>query len=174
VLQNTTSQTCLSVFSTAVYDHFGDLSVLSWGNEVPCNSYVIPINAVPINVISNVTNTTNSSNPGILVGGYSNIPNLNDKNVQQAAAYAVKELVKSNLKNQYPFLRKIQRPNAQYTWKVVRGKQQVVAGMNYKLTIKFRKMNGRRIGGLQAIVYDHFGSLSVTKWGKRVRCMRLM
>jgi hypothetical protein len=126
-------------------------------------------------IMTNVTNTTtNGTATNSTPGGYTDIPNLNDKYVQQAAAYAVQELVKSNFYSQYPFLYKLQRPNAQYTRKVVRGKQQVVAGMNYKLNIKLLKPNGRCLGGLHVIVYDQFGSLSVIKWGKKARCMRLM
>jgi hypothetical protein len=125
-------------------------------------------------MVNNTTKATNSSNPEVLIGGYSNIPNLNNTYVQKAAAYAVKELVKSNFTRKYNFLSNIQRPNAQYSWKVVRGKQQVVSGKNYKLTIKFLGKYKHCIGGLQVVVYDHFGNKTVTNWGKKVRCMNLM
>ena len=46
---------------------------------------------------------------------------------------------------------------------------QVVAGLNYKLTIALMK-DSICLGALKVTVYDHFGQLSVTKWGDQLTC----
>jgi hypothetical protein len=70
---------------------------------------------------------------------------------------------------------------------VVRGTQQVVAGMNYRLIIVLVRRtnltassatlsnvdtdnnnNNSIVGAFEVVVYDQFGTLSVSKWGKEV------
>jgi len=75
-------------------------------------------------------------------------------------------------------------------WKgrAVRGFQQVVAGMNYRLVIMITTSYETKtedkgeagaegddvIGGFAVTVYDRFGDLSVTKWGKEIPKDRLL
>ena len=53
---------------------------------------------------------------------------------------------------------------------VLRASQQVVAGMNYRLTIALLNSVGDCLGGFKCIVYNRFGELSVTTWGDEVSC----
>lgn len=48
-------------------------------------------------------------------------------------------------------------------------RQQVVAGMNYDLTVELHKEESC-LGAFEVKVYDRFGDLKVTKWGKEVIC----
>ena len=48
-------------------------------------------------------------------------------------------------------------------------KIQVVAGMNYKFNIGIFLKN-ECLGGFSAVVYDRFGTLSVTDWGEELFC----
>jgi hypothetical protein len=163
---------CLGVFSVEVYDNFGDISIMEWGDEIPCGSPSIPLFADPIVPTNTDTSPIENMVPpsDTPIGGYSTITNLNDKYVKRAANYAVKELAKSHLNNRYCFLSKLQKKNAKYTWTVVRGQQQVVAGMKYKLITKLLDKREHCIGGLEVTVYDHFGDLSIVNWGANVRC----
>ena len=45
----------------------------------------------------------------------------------------------------------------------------MVAGLNYKLTIALMK-DSICLGALKVTIYDHFGDLSVTKWGDQLTC----
>lgn len=49
------------------------------------------------------------------------------------------------------------------------GKIQVVAGLNYKLTLSLFK-NNICLGGFKVTVYNHFGDLSVISWGNVLDC----
>ena len=53
---------------------------------------------------------------------------------------------------------------------IVQASQQVVAGMNYKLTIALFDGDGNCQGAFKCTVYNHFGDLSVTTWGDEVSC----
>ena len=46
---------------------------------------------------------------------------------------------------------------------------QIVAGRNYKLTIEVANDDGC-VGAFDVTIYDHFGELSVTHWGREYTC----
>ncbi|GAB2212990.1 hypothetical protein Droror1_Dr00021001 [Drosera rotundifolia] len=86
-----------------------------------------------------------------IAGGYSPISRLNDPSITDIAVFAVTEhnrIAHSNLK----FV------------KVVKGEQQVVAGVNYRLLIVAEEEDGGVGGKYQAVVYErpweHFRSLT--------------
>ncbi|KAL9256588.1 Cysteine proteinase inhibitor 1-like protein [Drosera capensis] len=86
-----------------------------------------------------------------IVGGYNPISRLNDPSITDIAVFAVTEhnrIEHSNLK----FL------------KVVKGEQQVVAGMNYRLVIVAEEEEGGEGGKYEAVVYvrpwEHLRSLT--------------
>jgi len=54
-----------------------------------------------------------------------------------------------------------------FEFQVLESSQQVVAGLNYKLTIAVFEtgvQNSICVGGFKVIVYNHFGDLSVSDW----------
>jgi hypothetical protein len=119
-------------------------------------------------------------------GGYAPISNMQDKRVQTAAQFAVQTL-QSNQQQQpipsdhYSFQKQlrddISDSNNSLMVTVVRGSQQVVAGMNYRLTIVVTTTSSATthgdsgndiVGAFEVTVYDNFGNLSVTQWGPEV------
>lgn len=46
---------------------------------------------------------------------------------------------------------------------------EVVAGMNYEMTIKVN-IGEMCLGAFEVTVWDQFGDLQVTKWGKEITC----
>lgn len=55
---------------------------------------------------------------------------------------------------------------------VLEAQKQVVAGMNYRLSIGLTdKASGECLGGFKCIVYDRFGAeLQVSIWGQEIAC----
>ena len=54
---------------------------------------------------------------------------------------------------------------------VLEAQKQVVAGMNYRMTIGLTdKTSGECLGGFKCVVYDRFGDMKVSIWGKEVEC----
>lgn len=56
---------------------------------------------------------------------------------------------------------------------IVEASQQVVAGMNYRFTMVLQKPSADDtdktfVGAFTAVVYDHFGDLTVTSWGEEL------
>jgi Cystatin domain len=119
-------------------------------------------------------------------GGYAPISNMQDKRVQTAAQFAVQTL-RSDQQEQpipsdhYSFQKQLRDDisdnNNSLMVTVVRGNQQVVAGMNYKLTIVVTTTSSATahgdsgndiVGAFEVTVYDNFGNLSVTQWGPEV------
>ena len=103
-----------------------------------------------------------------LAGGWSD-SNLDDPMVLEAAEFCLQAL-KSEIadggqsKPAYSFA-----PNTDSTLKVLKASQQVVAGMNYRLTIMVLNADNC-IGVFEANVYNRFGDFSVTKWSNEVSC----
>ena len=54
---------------------------------------------------------------------------------------------------------------------VLEAQKQVVAGMNYRLSIGLTdKTSGECLGGFKCIVYDRFGNMQVRIWGQEIAC----
>lgn len=91
-----------------------------------------------------------------LAGGYAPVPDFEeDSLVVEAAAFAFGEL---------------RSPGANAVgesvsgFRIVRASQQVVAGMNIRMTLLFHDALGKCAGACTVVVYNHFGDLSVTQW----------
>jgi len=103
-----------------------------------------------------------------MTGGWS-ASNLDDPMILEAAGFCLTAL-QSNVaddeltKPKFSFV-----PTPSSTAKVIRASQQVVAGMNYRLTIMVQEA-GVCVGAFEATVYNRFGSLSVTEWNKEISC----
>lgn len=92
----------------------------------------------------------------VMPGGYHKIPDLRDVRVRQAATFAMEQKMVGQETTALADARPV----------VVRGYQQVVAGMNYNLEIVMvRGDDNEVLGGFSVTVYDQFGQLSITKWG---------
>jgi hypothetical protein len=104
-------------------------------------------------------------------GGYA-LAQIDSPQVVSAASFAVSSLSESP----YSFASNVMSAaetadEGSVVVKVAKAWQQVVAGMNFRLVIIVENNStGECIGSFTATVYDHFGSLSVTKWGKEVTC----
>jgi hypothetical protein len=111
-------------------------------------------------------------------GGFSPIDDLQQPNIQQAAEFAVHTLLSDKASSSevkpvdYSFVPELRAPDVSDTnWTVVKGYQQVVAGLNYRLIVALHSnKSGSCVGGFAVTIYDHFGELSVTQWGKEVEC----
>ena len=54
---------------------------------------------------------------------------------------------------------------------VLEAQKQVVAGMNYRLSIGLTdKTSGECLGGFKCIVYDRFGDMQISIWGQEIAC----
>jgi hypothetical protein len=112
-------------------------------------------------------------------GGYAPIDDLEQESVQKAAGWAYKVLTKEIVQEdaaqapyEYSFLSKVESESMHlYKWRIIKGYQQVVAGMNYRLILSVNDVDKDDcIGGFAVTIYDHFGELSITQWGKEVDC----
>lgn len=101
-------------------------------------------------------------------GGFSPAQ-IDSPQVVSAASFAVSSL--SEAPAPYSFVSNVSA-EAGYVVKVAKAWQQVVAGMNFRLVIIIENATGACIGSFTATVYDRFGELSITKWGKEVDCVR--
>jgi hypothetical protein len=97
-------------------------------------------------------------------GGYA-LAQIDSPQVVTAASFAVSSLSEAP----YSFASNVSA-EAGYIVKVAKAWQQVVAGMNFRLVIIIENATGECIGAFTATVYDRFGDLTVTKWGKEVEC----
>lgn len=116
----------------------------------------------------------------VMLGGYSDA-NLEDERVLGAASFAVNLIGESesppgaydfshsliSLKEQKQGLHSIGGDKLQV--RVVKARQQVVAGINYDLTIE-AEIGGKCLGAFEVTVWDQFGDLEVTNWGEQVPC----
>jgi hypothetical protein len=88
---------------------------------------------------------------------------VNDPFVQSVADFAMSKLSDSH----YQFLTV---PVDTLHGTVVRAQQQVVAGRNYQLLMALSNSAEDCIGAFQVTIYDHFGDLSITRWGEEMTC----
>lgn len=105
-----------------------------------------------------------------------------DEELQLAANFAVQELrrqavVEADDPLSYSFLEKILvgRSNEDALDDnihalVLDAAVQVVAGLNYRMTIELVDEERKCLGAFKSIVYDRFGDMSVTHWGKEISC----
>ncbi|CAB9516788.1 expressed unknown protein [Seminavis robusta] len=100
----------------------------------------------------------------MMMGGYRTAETTGER-VVAAAQFALAALV---TEHPYKFA-------ATSTMKVVvlKASQQVVQGMNYKLTLAILQENDC-VGALECTVWDKFGDLTVTHWGEEVSCSEAM
>mmetsp|Transcript_12052 Transcript_12052/g.18492 ORF Transcript_12052/g.18492 Transcript_12052/m.18492 type:complete len:145 (-) Transcript_12052:129-563(-) len=52
---------------------------------------------------------------------------------------------------------------------ILKAQKQVVAGMNYRLTLEITE-GGECVGAFDVEIYDHFGDISISHWGKEYLC----
>jgi hypothetical protein len=104
-----------------------------------------------------------------LAGGWS-ASKLDDPMVLEAAEFCFQALQLTQASPDQ------QTPNYSFTVtsksfpKVIQASQQVVAGMNFRLTILAADDQGACLGAFTATVYNRFGDLSVTTWGTEYSC----
>ena len=113
-----------------------------------------------------------------LVGGYQPVKDIDDEGVRHAAQFAVQELRRQDTPGPYSF--DLPAEIAVENIKIVRAFYQVVAGLNYRLVLALVNDDATTtasdgcMGAFAVTVYDHFGDLSVTNWGKEIDCAAAM
>mmetsp|Transcript_6236 Transcript_6236/g.9724 ORF Transcript_6236/g.9724 Transcript_6236/m.9724 type:complete len:215 (+) Transcript_6236:75-719(+) len=124
--------------------------------------------------IMSLSQQNSDSRKNTMVGGYSNL--AHDEQVVKIANFALNEHAakssSSNVSGSDELSLSVsqeQVDSGEVTAVVLEAQRQVVAGLNYKLTIALMK-DSVCLGALKVTVYDRFGDLSVTKWGDRVSC----
>lgn len=101
----------------------------------------------------------------------------NDEEVHKAATFAVQSLSDSEVS--YSFVGNISPQSVKDDdIRIIRGFRQVVAGLNYRLILAVTQRDGEReaqcLGAFAVTIYDHFGDLSLTRWGGEIECSRAM
>ena len=106
----------------------------------------------------------------LLAGGYQEVADVTqDPYIDQAAELVLSTLQESS---RYSFA------STAVSYRIIHAEQQVVAGMNYKLTLLFgdeqpssdENEGGNCVGACKVIVYNHFGDLSITDWVEELTC----
>jgi Cystatin domain len=97
-----------------------------------------------------------------LAGGFQHVEDIDQQPmIQEAAAFALQTMQDTT---PYEF-------GAQATRvKIIDAWQQVVQGMNFQLTLEFQGEDEECVGACSVLVYNQFGTLSVTKWNKEITC----
>jgi len=104
-----------------------------------------------------------------VVGGYSRV-DAQDEGVVNAANFALTIALKQTSFTEKLGLLEL-NPN-DYELQVLNASQQVVAGINYKLTVAVfhdTVQSENCVGGFEVVVYNHFGDLRVT--GEQVKIL---
>uniref|UniRef100_A0A7S0AHZ9 Cystatin domain-containing protein n=1 Tax=Minutocellus polymorphus TaxID=265543 RepID=A0A7S0AHZ9_9STRA len=114
-----------------------------------------------------------------MVGGYADAA-ISEERVVDAAKFAVSALAqKQRLEEEeegggertYTFNAAAAIRADEVNVVVLEAQKQVVAGMNYRLTIGLTdRTSGECLGGFKCIVYDRFGEMQVSLWGNQVEC----
>ena len=106
------------------------------------------------------------------LGGYESIP-VDDAAVLEVAAFAEEVLLEGEVDESLASF--VVGPLAlasQPKFEIVDAAKQVVAGINYQLTMAF--MDGEScLGAVSVVIYDQFGELSVVEWGELMSCDEL-
>jgi hypothetical protein len=108
------------------------------------------------------------------LGGYSTVTNFNDDPMTvEAAKFVLSSLQQQDSTNSnsmpYEFFGTT-KAKAITTYQIIEVSQQVVAGMNIKLTMLFQDDESNCVGACNVVVYNHFGEMSVTSWNKQISC----
>ena len=97
---------------------------------------------------------------------------VDDPSVVEAAQFALTAMLSQqpSEQNAYPYSFTLVSTH-QYKPVIVEASQQVVAGMNFRLTILIQDtVEGKCVGAFTTTIYNHFGQLSVTDWGDEMTC----
>ena len=104
-----------------------------------------------------------------MVGGYEHVQDLRtNQMVREASTFALQAL-----QEERPYAFGAQDID---TVQVIDAWQQVVAGINFRLTLLFVNKDGNGddsydcVGACEVQIYNQFGTLSVTKWKKELSC----
>lgn len=122
----------------------------------------------PVPTVMAQINNSGSKRSMKLAGGWRDAK-VSDPDVLEAAAFCLQSLQTQSLdsdqmKPDYSFL-----PTSASTLKIIQATKQVVAGINYALTVMVLESN-TCVGVFKATVYNRFGELSVTKWSEEITC----
>jgi hypothetical protein len=99
-----------------------------------------------------------------LAGGYSPIKKLDDPMIVEAAGYALQTL-QSPSTSPYGF------GTSASSFQILEASQQVVAGLNIRLTLSFQDESLDCVGACSVTVYNKFGVLSISQWNKELTCL---
>jgi len=98
---------------------------------------------------------------------------LDEPMVLEAADFLFRTLLEQP-SSRYSFLHTttLTKPTvASATARVIQASQQVVAGMNFQMTLLVQSSSNQDcMGAFTATVYNRFGDLSVTDWGEELTC----
>jgi hypothetical protein len=113
-----------------------------------------------------------------LMGGYHDITDISGNAfVQKAATFAFQQfLAGASSTTAYTFISSNNYRPDHVQHEIVSAKQQLVAGMNYDITVRLITDGEPQpcVGGFRVTVYDHFGDLNVTNWGEELTCDQLL
>ena len=109
----------------------------------------------------------------MMVGGYSKLQDNSEEYAVKAAQFAFEQLINSQNTPGYSFATSNSLSTSKNSVKIVKGYEQVVAGMNYKLILQVSASDDTCLGGFAVTIYDRFGDLSVTKFGQELSCDKL-
>lgn len=138
----------------------------------------VPVPAAMAQLNSRTDTSTGTGRTMKLAGGWYDAK-VNDPDVLEAAAFCLQSFQANVLdsdqrKPDYSFALATTHGNGTtttpiQTLKIIQATKQVVAGMNYALTLMLLKGN-ECVGVFKATVYNRFGELSLTKWGGEIPC----
>uniref|UniRef100_A0A7S4IWP6 Cystatin domain-containing protein n=1 Tax=Odontella aurita TaxID=265563 RepID=A0A7S4IWP6_9STRA len=118
--------------------------------------------------------------PRQILGGYK-AATPTDEHVMNAAGFVISALHSGEApEGKYSFLDTLAVSEGQGRIEgtelmVVNARQQLVAGMNYQLTLAIVDSDSRECrGALEVTVWDHFGELEITRWGQEIECNGVM
>lgn len=104
--------------------------------------------------------------PRSMVGAYSEIENIGEHpRLPDVTNFVRAEMISSKTSLSYTFAPQV---TSDIKLKVAQAFQQVVAGMNYRILFVVVSADNKDLGAFTATVYDQFGNLSLTRWGKEV------
>lgn len=107
-----------------------------------------------------------------MTGGYSPVPDPEENIViTEAATFVLEEVRKPSSPHSIGSL-SLQDVSNIVGVRILEASQQVVAGLNIRLTLAFEDDQSACLGSCTVVVYDHFGDLSITTW-KEDKCKGL-
>lgn len=97
-----------------------------------------------------------------LAGGFQHVEDIDEQPmIQEAASFALGEMIETE-----PYGFGVQA--TQVT--VIDAWQQVVQGLNFQLMLGFEDENDECVGACSVLIYNQFGTLSITQWNKEISC----